>query len=80
MQQHINECAEVKDMGIAIYLLKLLPTDYDMIKSTLESQLNDTLMLHFVMYRLLKVEELKSERNLDNNHAAVLNDNAVFRD
>ncbi|GBO02298.1 hypothetical protein AVEN_21645-1 [Araneus ventricosus] len=75
MQQHINELlaimnelqlsgAEVKDMDVVIYLLMSLPADYDVIKSTIENQPNETLTLDFVMQRLLNAEELKGEKNL----------------
>ncbi|GBO26400.1 hypothetical protein AVEN_6625-1 [Araneus ventricosus] len=70
MQKHINEMlaivnalrlsgAEVKDMDVVIYLLMSLPADYDVIKSTIENQPNETLTLDFIMQRLLNADELK---------------------
>ncbi|GBM30326.1 hypothetical protein AVEN_174137-1 [Araneus ventricosus] len=55
MQQHLNELlaivnklrlsgAEVKYMDVVIYLLMSLPGDYDVIKSTVENQPNETLL------------------------------------
>ncbi|GBM30067.1 Copia protein [Araneus ventricosus] len=70
--------AEVKDMDVVIYLLMSLPADYDVIKSTIENQPNETLTLDFVMQRLLNAEELKGEKNPDNIRASVSSDNVAF--
>ncbi|GBO38321.1 hypothetical protein AVEN_135983-1 [Araneus ventricosus] len=89
MQQHINELlaivnelqlsgAEVKYMDVVIYLLMSLPADYDVIKSTIENQPNETLTLDFVMQRLLNAEELKGEKNPANIRASVSSDNVAF--
>ncbi|GBM52470.1 hypothetical protein AVEN_36321-1 [Araneus ventricosus] len=65
-------------MDVVIYLLMSLPADYDVIKSTIENQPNETLTLDFVMQRLLNAEELKGEKNPDNILASVSNDNVAF--
>lgn len=55
-----------------------LPADYDVIKSTIENQPNETLTLDFVMKRLLNAEELKCERNPGGVRASVSGDNVAF--
>ncbi|GBM89138.1 hypothetical protein AVEN_140461-1 [Araneus ventricosus] len=65
-------------MDVVIFLLMPLLADYDVIKSTIENQPNETLTLDFVMQRLLNAEEMKGEKNPNNIRASVSSDNVAF--
>lgn len=55
-------------------------SEYDVVKDTSENQLNETLILDFVMQRLLNTQTFKFMRNPDNVRILVSNDNIVFRE
>ncbi|KFM70310.1 Copia protein, partial [Stegodyphus mimosarum] len=89
MQSHIHELlaivnelrlsgAEVKHMDVIIYLLMSLPAEYNIIKSTIENQPNEMLMLGFIIQRLLNAEELQGERNSYNSRVSGSSNNVAF--
>ena len=90
MQKHIDELlstvnelrmsgAEVSEMDVVIYLLMSLPSEYDIVKTTIENQPSANLTFDFVMQRLLSAEAMKGEKNFGKSEQSAASDHVAFR-